>query len=86
MTSAVGLELFHNVSLIVDDILDRSRSRRNRATLHCRFGFLPALMTSGYITAGGFKLVSDDSYGVRLLSELLQRLGVAECFQWRLRQ
>jgi geranylgeranyl pyrophosphate synthase len=86
MTSAVGLELFHNVSLIVDDILDRSRSRRNRATLHCRFGFLPALMTSGYITAGGFKLVSDDPFSVRLLSELLQRLGVAECFQWRLRR
>jgi geranylgeranyl pyrophosphate synthase len=86
MISAVGLELFHNVSLIVDDILDRSRSRRNRATLHCRFGFLPALMASGYITAGGFKLVSGDPYSVRLLSELMQRLGVAECFQWRLRR
>jgi geranylgeranyl pyrophosphate synthase len=86
MTAAAGLELFHNVSLIVDDILDRSRSRRNRATLHCRFGFLPALMTSGYITAGGFKLVAGDPFSVRLLSELMQRLGVAECFQWRLRR
>jgi geranylgeranyl pyrophosphate synthase len=86
MLSAVALELFHNVSLIVDDILDRSRSRRNRLTLHCRFGSLPALMASGYITAGGFELVSRDRYSVRLLSELMQRLGVAECFQWRLRR
>ncbi len=86
MRAAVALELFHNVSLIVDDILDRSRSRRNRLTLHCRFGSLPALMASGYITAGGFRMVSRDAYSVRLLSELMQRLGVAECFQWRLRR
>jgi geranylgeranyl pyrophosphate synthase len=84
--SAAALEIFHNVSLIVDDILDRSRFRRGRLTLHCRFGELPALMTSGFLTAGGFKLVENDRYSVRLLAELMQRLGVAECLQWRLRR
>jgi geranylgeranyl pyrophosphate synthase len=86
LRSAVALELFHNVSLIIDDILDRSRERRGRLTLHCRFGVLPALMTAGYLTAGGFKLVADDQYSTRLLAELMQRLGVAECLQWRLRR
>jgi geranylgeranyl pyrophosphate synthase len=80
------LELFHNVSLIIDDIVDHSRHRRGKLTLHCRFGELPALMASGYITAGGFKLVSSDPYASRLLAELMQRLGVAECLQWRLRR
>ena len=84
--SAVSLELFHNVSLIVDDILDRSKTRRGQQTLHCRFGLLPALMVSGYLTAAGFQMVSADSYSVRVLGELLQRLGVAECVQWRLRR
>lgn len=84
--SALALELFHNVSLIIDDILDRSRRRRGRLTLHCRFGGLPGLMAAGFITAGGFKLVADDAYSVRLLSDLMQRLGVAECLQWRLRR
>src|SRR5258708_7893736 len=51
LTAATGLELLHNVSLIVDDILDRSRYRRGKLALHCRFGFLPALMTAGYITS-----------------------------------
>jgi len=50
LRSAAALEIFHNVSLIVDDILDSSRSRRGRLALHCRFGFLPALMVSGYLT------------------------------------
>jgi geranylgeranyl pyrophosphate synthase len=86
LRSAAALEIFHNVSLIVDDILDASRTRRGRLTLHCRFGFLPALMVSGYLTAGGFELVQKDAYSVRLLAELMQRLGVAECAQWRLRR
>jgi geranylgeranyl pyrophosphate synthase len=43
-------------------------------------------MTSGFLTAGGFRLVENDRYSVRLLAELMQRLGVAECLQWRLRR
>ena len=86
VTGAAGLELLHNVSLIVDDILDRSRYRRGNLSLHCRYGFLPGLMTSGYIMAAASKLVAADAYSVGLLSELMQRLGVAECLQWRLRR
>jgi geranylgeranyl pyrophosphate synthase len=84
--SAAAIELLHNVSLIVDDILDRSRYRRGLLSLHCRFGFLPALMASGYMGFSASALVADDPYSVRLLAELMQRLGVAECMQWRLRR
>jgi geranylgeranyl diphosphate synthase, type I len=84
--SAAVLEMFHNVSLIIDDILDESPQRRGRATLHRRFGSLAALMTSGYVVADGYRRVRDDPHDVALLSELLMRLGVAECLQWRLRR
>src|ERR1700746_1039210 len=79
LRSAVALEFLHNVSLIVDDILDRSRQRRGKATLHCRFGNLPALMAAGYLAAGAFQFVASDRYSVRSLGELMQLLGVAEC-------
>jgi geranylgeranyl pyrophosphate synthase len=84
--TAAVLEMFHNVSLIVDDIVDESPERRGRATLHCRFGNLTALMTSGYIVADGYRRVQNDPHDVALLSELLMRLGAAECLQWRLRR
>jgi geranylgeranyl pyrophosphate synthase len=84
--SAAAVELIHNVSLIVDDILDRSRYRRGAISLHCRFGFLPALMTSGYVGFAATTLVADDAYAVRAIAELMQRLGSAECRQWRLRR
>jgi geranylgeranyl pyrophosphate synthase len=86
LRAAAAVELVHNVSLIVDDILDRSRYRRGELSLHCRFGFLPALMTAGYVGFAASQLVAADAYSVRLLAELMQRLGAAECLQWRLRR
>jgi geranylgeranyl pyrophosphate synthase len=86
LRGAIGIELLHNVSLIVDDILDASDERRGVPTLHRRFGSLPALMASGYIVADAFRLLADDPFGIQLLSELLRRLGIAECLQWRLRR
>ena len=86
LLGAIGIELLHNVSLIVDDILDASDERRGVPTLHRQFGSLPALMASGYVVADAFRLLADDPIGIRLLSELLRRLGVAECLQWRLRR
>lgn len=84
--SAAVLEMMHNVSLIIDDILDESDERRGKPTLHRRFGRLAALMASGYIAADGYAMCAGDAHDVRLFSDLLKRLGVAECAQWRLRR
>ena len=97
--AALAVEMVHNVSLIIDDIVDKSPTRRGKATMHQQFGELQAYMVSGYIVADGYEVVCDPaSYepeefdpglvrlNVKLLSELLKRLGVAECMQWRLRR
>jgi geranylgeranyl pyrophosphate synthase len=83
---AFAVELVHNMSLIVDDVLDASHTRRGIATVECRFGRLTALMASGYLVADAFDAVAADPFAVRHLSELLRRLGAAECLQWRLRR
>lgn len=84
--SAAVLEIMHNMSLVIDDILDHSETRRGKATLHARYGMLPALMASGFIAADGFALSAQDPHDVALFAELIKRLGVAECMQWRLRR
>jgi geranylgeranyl pyrophosphate synthase len=83
---AFAVELVHNMSLIVDDILDESDERRGLATVERRFGRLTALMASGYLVADAFEAFAGDPFAVRHLSELLRRLGAAECLQWRLRR
>src|SRR5262249_10485720 len=83
---AFAVELVHNMSLIIDDVLDGSSARRGCATVERRFGRLPALMASGYLVADAFGAFAEDPFAVRHLSELLRRLGAAECLQWRLRR
>jgi geranylgeranyl pyrophosphate synthase len=84
--SAAVIEMLHNMTLIVDDIVDASKTRRGRTTLHCRYGLLPALMAAGYIVADGFKMSSGDRVDIRLFSELMKRLAAAECMQWNMRR
>jgi geranylgeranyl pyrophosphate synthase len=84
--SAAVIEMMHNMTLIIDDIVDGSETRRGRPTLHCQFGLLQALMASGYIVADGFRMTAGDRIDIRLISDLIKRLGAAECLQWNLRR
>lgn len=84
--AAFAIELMHQMSLVIDDVLDESDERRGVPTLERRFGRLPALMTSGYLVADAFAACARDPFAIRHLSELLRRLGAAECLQWRLRR
>ncbi len=86
LEAAFAIELMHNMSLVIDDVLDESDERRGMATVERRFGRLPALMTSGYLVADAFASCAEDPFAIRHLSELLRRLGAAECLQWRLRR
>jgi geranylgeranyl pyrophosphate synthase len=148
ITTAQAVEMFHNVSLIIDDLVDKSKTRRGKPSLHARYGELTAYMVAGYIFADGYDLLArqvidecrdlnpplhpfarsrsqPDSSGpesslrsslhkayrrakpqglppgehdpgldkvgpvrfdIRLLSELVKRLAVAECVQWNVRK
>lgn len=84
--AAFAVELLHNMTLVVDDMLDGSSDRRGVATVHRQFGTLPALMTAGYLVADAFAARAEDPFAVTHLAQLLRRLGAAECLQWRLRR
>jgi geranylgeranyl pyrophosphate synthase len=83
---AFAVELVHNMTLVVDDVLDGSPDRRGVPTLQRRFGTLPALMAAGYLVADAFAACAQDPFAVSHLAELVRRLGAAECLQWRLRR
>ncbi len=46
LPTALGIELFHNFSLVHDDIEDGSRLRRGQPTLHIKYG-LPVAVNAG---------------------------------------
>ncbi len=83
---AAAIELFHNYTLVIDDIVDRDRYRRGQLTLHCRYGSTPAIAVGAYLAYGAAGLIHDDEYACRVFMELGERIVVAECRQWRVRR
>lgn len=55
---AAAVELIHTASLIHDDIIDNSTMRRNKPTIHMRWGKEVAVAFGDYIYSQAFELVS----------------------------
>lgn len=65
---AMAVELFHNFSLVHDDIMDRAPLRRGIATVHTKFGESTALL------AGDVMLVKAYSYLNKIGNEFLHKI------------
>lgn len=55
---ALVVELIHNVTLIMDDVVDRSPERRGHLVPHSRCSPLTAFMVSGYLIADAYKILA----------------------------
>ena len=55
---AMAIELFHNFTLIHDDIMDRAPLRRGMATVHEKFGSATAILTGDVMMVVGYDYIS----------------------------
>ncbi|MFB6132883.1 MAG: polyprenyl synthetase family protein [Halanaeroarchaeum sp.] len=75
---AVGVELVHNASLVVDDIIDRSTLRRGTKSAWSRYGHGPAIVASDGLLGEAFHLFSADPRALESVSTALVELGEGE--------
>lgn len=75
---AVGIELVHNASLVVDDIIDRSALRRDSPSAWAAHGHGAALITSDGLLGEAFSLFSADPRAMEVVSDALVELGEGE--------
>ncbi|MEF8772159.1 polyprenyl synthetase family protein [Halodesulfurarchaeum sp.] len=78
---AVGVELVHNASLVVDDIIDRSELRRGNESAWAEYGHGPALITSDGLLGEAFELFSADARALASVSRALVELGEGEAVE-----
>lgn len=79
---AVGIELFHNSSLIHDDIMDEADRRRGMPSVHKRFERLSPKRRAGQVGDGGIFRKTSERFGVSiaiLLGDILYAL-TERCF------
>ncbi|MFB6082423.1 MAG: polyprenyl synthetase family protein [Halanaeroarchaeum sp.] len=75
---AVGVELVHNASLVVDDIIDRSTLRRGTESAWSQYGHGPAIVASDGLLGEAFHLFSADPRALESVSSALVELGEGE--------
>ncbi|MFO7926135.1 MAG: polyprenyl synthetase family protein [Halobacteriota archaeon] len=75
---AVGIELVHNASLVVDDIIDESALRRGVDSAWTAFGHGPAIAMSDGLLGEAFSLFGSDDRAMRAVAEAMVELGEGE--------
>ncbi len=75
---AVGIELVHNASLVIDDIIDRSELRRGTPSAWEAFGYGPAIIASDGLLGEAFALFSRDEQAMQIVAESMVELGEGE--------
>ncbi len=55
--AAVALELIHTASLLHDDVIDQAPTRRNKDTVHARWGNKVSILTGDYLLSEAFKIL-----------------------------
>jgi len=75
---ALGVELVHNASLVVDDIIDRSEVRRDSPSAWAEFGYGPAIVASDGLLGEAFALFSANEHAMQIVAEAMSELGEGE--------
>lgn len=80
INAALAVELFHNFSLIHDDILDKAPLRRGNATVHEKWNHNIALLSGDGMLVKAFEILSrSDSGQVSELLKLFSKTSIEVC-------
>lgn len=74
----VGVELVHNASLVIDDIIDQSEMRRGVESAWSSFGYGPAIIGSDAQLGEAFALFSSNPQAMQTVTEAMVELGEGE--------
>lgn len=75
---AAGIELVHNASLVIDDIIDRSDIRRGTPSAWAEYGYGPAIVASDGLLGEAFSLFSENEQAMQIVAESMVELGEGE--------
>lgn len=80
LNSALCVELFHNFSLIHDDILDKAPLRRNQPTVHTKWNTNVAILSGDVMLVKAFEILQNySSEEFAQLSKLFSKTAIQVC-------
>lgn len=80
MPAALSIEMFHNFTLLHDDIMDKSDVRRNQPTVHIRFSENNAILSGDVMAFLSYRyLMESKSKRIYQVSELFTHTAIEVC-------
>ncbi len=73
LKAALSVELFHNFTLIHDDIMDSANSRRGKQTIHQKWGLNSGILSGDVMLIMAYQLL--ENYDLKLYSKLNKLLN-----------
>lgn len=77
LPAALAIEVFHNFTLVHDDIMDHADERRGRPTVHVRWDESTAILCGDYLLGLSYELLSTSPTGdvARIISRFQQMVA-----------
>ncbi|MEX1132200.1 MAG: polyprenyl synthetase family protein, partial [Flavobacteriales bacterium] len=75
LNEALGIELFHNFTLMHDDIMDAAPLRRGKPTVHAKWNVNAAILSGDAMLVKAYQLMGRDN----VVSELFSRYALEVC-------
>ncbi len=80
LPQAVGIEIYHNFTLLHDDVMDRSDMRRGRPTVHKAWNEHTAILSGDAMTVLAYRLMADcDSLYVKQVLDAFGQAALEVC-------
>lgn len=77
--AAMGIELFHNFTLIHDDIMDKSPLRRGRDTIHVKYGQTAGILCGDVMSIYAYDQLANIKTSLPQILHLFNRTSIEVC-------
>ncbi|MCC6186289.1 MAG: polyprenyl synthetase family protein [Chitinophagaceae bacterium] len=77
--AAIAIELFHNFTLIHDDIMDRAPLRRGYATIHAKYGLTAGILGGDAMSIYAYQHLSNVSINFKKVLEVFNTTAIQVC-------
>jgi len=77
--AAFGIELFHNFTLIHDDIMDNAPIRRGNAAIHARYGLTAGILCGDVMNIYAYDQVAKIRNALPQVFQLFNKTAIAVC-------
>lgn len=80
ITPAIGLEMYHNFTLLHDDVMDKAPDRRGRPTVHVKWNDNTAILSGDGMQALAYRLIAEaPSYCLKQVLDLFNTTNIEIC-------